>query len=166
MQRRNSDFLKSKRTEDDKSSDSITTAHSRLLRRDRQHHLEMIRRAELPISKIQVDLLLKKVQSKYRDAKVSPGGSFYCRISKDDKEFHLVVTKRAFPQNPKEEGEAKSLTHFLHQNSVFLLDFDKKLGEGAQGKVVLAYDLESSKPVAVKICNTFNNSFEKKANTA
>lgn len=127
---------------------------------------------KMPVSLIQAQELIKEVMAKHKelrhkdsknkDVKQGVNQSYYSIINKADSEYHIVVVPRSCQDDPSSLGEAKALNQFLHKNSVYLLDYSHVLGEGGQGKVILAFNLATSERVAAKICNTTGSEFDRK----
>lgn len=142
-------------------SSSKSNLSSHFSRKDHFYAASPASANKLPYTLNQANELIKEAIAKYKDSKSNNNNSQYIVLKKYDGDHHLVIVPRLNQVDQPSGGDSKSNNSFLTKHAIYLLDYSQVLGEGGQGKVVLAYNLVTSDRVAAKICNTAGSEFDR-----
>lgn len=136
--------------------------HRKLERKKSNHHLQIDAKVMLPVNDMQVSELIKKAATKCNDLKLGMSASQYLRVSLSSGDFSLIIIPKVNRDDVVTRADSKLAQQFIDTRSIILLDYNNVLGEGAQGKVIMGYNLVTKEPIAVKLSKTYGVELAKK----
>lgn len=142
------------------SSKNILTSH--FSRKDHFYAANTATANKVPYTVNQANELIKDAITKHKDTKNNNNHSQYLVIKKSDGDHHVVIVPKLYQEDLTASSDTKGISSFLNKHAIYLLDYSQVLGEGGQGKVILAYNLVTSEKAAAKICNTAGSDYDRK----